>query len=344
MKESTLFEQGFRMPPEWGPHERCWMAWPSNKVTFGPDLNPVRKQYTAVAHAIARFEPVTMLAREEDLPGAKQMLGGDIEVLTSPLDDAWTRDTGPLFVTNVTGDVVGVDWPFNGWGGEFPFEQDDQVAGRILEIAGIRAVRAEMQFEGGALAVDGQGTGMATLQCIMHGGRNVGGTQVEFEQQVRDYLGVEKMIWFKQGLEGDPTQGHVDQIAAFVAPGRVVAAEGRNLQDPDYKYLQDNLKVLKSARDARGNSLEVHTLEQPPVRYRADGTRQTLSYLNFYIANGGIIAPQYGFKPQDENALAVLRELFPDREVVGVSTLLIGDAGGNIHCITQQHPAPTKEG
>jgi agmatine deiminase len=340
MVTNTLFQRGFRMPAEWTAHERCWMAWPSNTATFGPDLAPVRKEYAAVARAIARFEPVVMLAINEDAPGTRNALGSDIEVITSRLDDAWVRDTGPLFVTGGKGNMVGVDWPFNGWGGQFPYEQDDKVAGQIIEIAGVPAVRAEMQFEGGALAVDGQGTAMATLQCILHGGRNVGGTQASFEQQVKDYLGVEKVIWFQQGLEGDLTQGHVDLIAAFVEPGRVVTVQSTDPQDPDYGALRNNLQVLKSARDVRGRTFDVHTLDQPPVVHRPNGSRRALSYMNFYITNGGVIVPQYGFTPHDENALATLRELFPDREVVGVSTPLIGDGGGNIHCITQQQPKP----
>ncbi len=328
----------YHMPPEWVPHERTWMAWPCAELTFGDTLHAARREFADVARAIARFEPLTMLFDPENCDGVTDLKGeANIDLVACPMDDSWLRDNGPSFVLGEDGSLGGVDWAFNGWGGDWPHDKDAKVAARIIEIAGATHRKSEMVYEGGALNIDDKGTCVITRQCYEHRTRNGGPSPEEFEKELCDQLGLSKVIWLNRTLENDSTNGHVDVVAAFV-PGGVLCQVSADPEDSDYQNLLDNRAILETETDAKGNPLVIHQVTCPPVDRMADGTRRFLSYINFYLVNGGVIVPQYGFAKHDKEAMDVLANLFPDREVVGVMTNTIADGGGNIHCITQQQP------
>jgi agmatine deiminase len=328
---------GFQMPPEWAPHARTWMAWPCHAATFGDGMIAARAAYARVANAIAGFEPVTMIARPQDAAAARKSCGQGVEIIELPLSDSWTRDTGPTFLVRGDGTLAGVDWRFNAWGGNYPeHEEDAALAARILDIAGATHFSAPIVFEGGALHVDGAGTALTTDSVLLNPNRNPGLAPDEAERILRDHLGVETVIRLGNGLEYDDTDGHVDNLACFAAPGRVLALDCADPDDPQYAPLKRNIAMLEAARDARGRSLEVIPLVHP-ARREQDGQRLALSYVNFYICNGGVIVPVFD-DPADAEALATIRDCFPGREVVAVPGLDIVRGGGCVHCITQQQP------
>lgn len=334
----TPRDAGFFMPAEWAPHKRCWMAWPCHAEWWGDaaGLRTAGRAYAAVATAIARFEPVVMVARPDQAAEARAVLGtgADITVVEAPLSDSWTRDTGPSFVIDGKGGLAGVDWGFNAWGLNYTdFAADAALARRILAEAGARRFVGPMIFEGGAISVDGQGTALTTEQCLLNPNRNPHMTRADIEAALRDFLGIDRLVWLKQGLENDETDGHVDEVASFVAPGRVLILDSSDPTDPNTATLAENHAILRDA------GVEVLTVPQPSIRRDGPHGRITTSYANFYIANGGVIVPAYD-DPMDREAEAVFRAAFPDRQVVMVPSLDIAAGGGNIHCITQQEPLP----
>jgi agmatine deiminase len=332
--------RGFQMPAEWHPHRRCWMAWPSNPSAYGGRIEAAKAAWANVARAISRFEPVVMLANDADLVAARTLCGPAIEVRRVALDDGWLRDNGPTFVLDGLGSLLGIDWDFNGWGGCFPYTRDRMTAAVILEQEGIERVAAPLILEGGSIHVDGEGTVIVTEECLLNPNRNPHLSRPAIEGHLRDFLGVETVIWLKAGLKDDVTDGHVDQLAAFVSPGVVLALASDDESDANYAALNENLEILKSARDAKGRSLEVIEIPQPPALYNEyTGTRVSLSHINYYMANGGIVLPSFGFPDHDRQVLEIFRDVFSEREVVPVATLEIAFGGGNIHCITQQEPA-----
>ncbi len=333
-------DRGFFMPAEWAPHERCWMAWPCRDALWGDGLEPARRAYAAVAQAIAAFEPVTMLANEKDLSAAAALCGAAVEIRVMPLDDSWMRDFGPSFVIDGQGGLAGVDWQFNAWGEKFhPYNQDAALAARLLDDLGIQSFSAPLVLEGGSIHVDGEGTLLTSEECLLAPNRNPDLDRREIEDLLRRYLGVKAFVWLGQGLEDDDTDGHVDNIACFVRPGVVMTVACDDPTDANHQIMKDNLARLKKAKDVRGKALEVIELPLPRERRYLGTQRLALSYVNYYIANGGIVMPAFG-DSQDVAAQSVLKQAFPDRRVVQVpvSDILVG--GGGIHCITQQQPRP----
>jgi agmatine deiminase len=328
------------MPAEWHPHRRCWMAWPSNPAAYGGRIEAAKAAWANVARAISRFEPVVMLANDADLVAARTLCGPAIEVRRVAIDDGWLRDNGPTFVLDGLGSLLGIDWDFNGWGGRFPYTRDRLSAAAILEQEEIERVAAPLILEGGSIHVDGEGTVIVTEECLLNPNRNPHLGRPAIEGHLRDFLGVETVIWLKSGLKDDVTDGHVDQLAAFVSPGVVLALASDDESDANHAALNDNLEVLRSARDAKGRSLEVIEITQPPALYNErTGARVSLSHINYYMANGAIVLPSFGFPDHDRHVLGIFRDVFSDREVVSVASLEIAFGGGNIHCITQQEPA-----
>lgn len=333
-------DHGFRMPAEFEPHAACWMAWPRNPEVFPGRLTQARAAYAETARRVAEFEPVIMLAHPEDAAAAADQLGETVQVLPMIIDDSWTRDTGPTFLVNEAGQTAGVDWRFNGWGGVWPdYQNDAQQARLILEHLGARSYQADFVLEGGAIHTDGQGTLMAVAPCLLDSNRNPGLTLADMEQLLTAYLGVEQFIWLEHGLENDETAGHVDNVACFIRPGVVLLQVTSDPDDGNYHGCRENLRLLESARDARGQSLEVIRIEQPGRREGKDG-RMALSYVNFYLPNGGVVMPSFD-DPRDEPARELIQSLFPGRRVVQIPGLDIVYGGGCIHCITQQQPAGT---
>ncbi|MCB1623234.1 MAG: agmatine deiminase [Pseudomonadales bacterium] len=349
----------FWMPAEFEPHAGCWMLWPERPDNWRDGALPAQRVFVEVATAIARFEPVSVGASGAQFAFARQQLPPGIRVVELSHDDCWMRDVGPTFVVNARGERRGVDWVFNAWGGldgglYFPWANDDAVARKVLEIEGVDRYRAPFVNEGGAIHVDGQGTALVTEQCLLNRNRNPNCSQSEIETWLQRYLGVSRIIWLGEGVFNDETDGHIDELACFVAPGVVALSWCDNRRDPQFAISHDAYVRLCRARDARGRSLKIIKLPQPGplfstaaeargvqasenARPRPERTRLAGSYTNFYIANGGIVMPLLDPRT-DRLAANRLKRAFPDRKVVGVSTREILLGGGNIHCITQQVP------
>lgn len=329
------------MPAEWEPHQRTFMAWPCRGALWGsaPALARARHATAAVARAISGFEPVTMIARPEHVAAAGVACGAGITVSAHEIDDSWMRDTGPTFVRDGWGGLAGVQWRFNGWGGKYvPHDKDAAIAGVLLRDLGLACHKAALVAEGGALHTDGAGTLITTEQCLLNPNRNPGMSQTGIETVLKNMLGMRKVIWLQQGLSGDETDGHIDNVACFAAPGRVILQGCGDPADADFAIVADNRTRLKAARDARGMPLDIMELPAPRARRDERGARLTLSYVNFYLANGGLIMPAFD-DPADEPARQLLAAAFPDRQLVQLPALDIVMGGGGIHCITQQMPA-----
>ena len=327
------------MPAEWEPHERCLMAWPARAALWGDRLEQAKADYAAVASAIARFEPVLMLANPgNDAREARERCAG-IEVAEVELDDSWTRDSGPLVVSEGD-DRVGVDFGFNGWGGKYvPFDRDAALARRALELLAIaREDATELVLEGGAITVDGEGTLITTQTAVLNDNRNPGRGRADVEAALARHLGIEKVIWLAAGLAEDrDTDGHVDNVCHFVAPGRVLVQTEPDPRKPNHARLAANAEQLRSSSDAKGRPLEV--LELPLLPYLDDARPTVVPYLNLYLANGAAVVPVTGDdRSADERALALIAAALPDREVVAVPGATLARGGGGVHCITQQVP------
>ncbi|MFN8163644.1 MAG: agmatine deiminase [Solirubrobacterales bacterium] len=358
--ESTPAADGFRMPGEFEPHSGCWMTWPERPDNWRSGAKPAQRAYAAVAEAIAASEPVTMGVSDAQFEHCRSILSPAVRVVELSTDDAWIRDTGPTFVVDAAGDRRGVDWRFNAWGGlegglYFPWDRDDRVARKVLEIEGADRYRAPIVLEGGAIHVDGEGTVLCTEECLLNHNRNPELSREQIEWALLEYLGAEKVVWLGKGVYADETDGHVDNIACFVRPGVVLLTWTEDGSDPQHAISRDARERLEATTDARGRSLEVVLLPSPgPLAIAKDeaegvdgvegtlprsaGDRLAGSYVNFYLGNSRIVCPLLDERT-DGVAAEVLRGCFPEREVVGVPAREILLGGGNIHCITQQVPA-----
>jgi agmatine deiminase len=314
------------------------MAWPCRTGLWGEGFEAAKTAFAEVAKAISAFEPVTMYALQDQVAEASLQCGSGIRVVPLELDDSWMRDIGPVFVTTLEDDVAGVDWGFNGWGSKHtPFDKDAAAAGAILSQMGVERFEAPMILEGGSIHVDGEGTLITTEQCLLNANRNPGLGRTEIEEVLGAYLGIRKVIWLAEGLVGDETDGHVDNIACFVRPGVVMAVTASDSDDENHQLLADNAARLRGTTDAEGRELEVIELPLPrPVE--EDGERLTLSYINFYVANGGLVMPAFE-TPRDQKAKDIVKAAYPGRSVVQVPATDIVKGGGGIHCITMQYPA-----
>jgi agmatine deiminase len=356
---STPLDDGFAMPAEFSPHAGCWMLWPERPDNWRDGAQPAQRAFADVAAAIARFEPVTMGVSAANFEYARGLLPPAVRLVEISHNDAWMRDVGPTFVVNRKGARRGVDWRFNAWGGlngglYFPWDLDDAVARKVLEIEGCDRYRAPIINEGGAIHVDGQGTALVTEQCLLNANRNPELGRAEIETRLRQYLGVSEIIWLGEGVVNDETDGHVDNLACFVKPGVVALHWTDDVRDPQHAVSRDALDRLQAARDARGREIRVVKLPMPgPLEMtaaeaagivesetshrREPGMRLAASYVNFYIANRGIVMPLLDPRT-DRLAASRLRRAFPGRKVIGVPAREILLGGGNIHCITQQVP------
>lgn len=332
----TPKQDGFRMPAEWTAHERTWMMWPSRAEVWD-DMEVTRANYTAVAHAIRAFEPLTMLVRAQDEAAAKSMLGSDIDVLVSPIDDSWARDAGPCFVTDGKGGRAGVSFRFNAWGETYaPYDGDDSAADAILNAAGVPIYHSNLIAEGGGVTVDGQGTIITTDTCFPNANRNPDWTRDQIENELKEMLGGEKVIWLPGSELELETNGHVDGIAAFVAPG-VCIVESSSAQKSDWDAIIDaNNAALDGQTDVNGNPIRMVAMPYAMGDY-SDHDKFCTSYVNSYICNGGVVMPKYGIK-EDDMVAEIFQDLFPDRRISQVEIPSIAIGGGGIHCITQQEP------
>ncbi|MFJ8039220.1 agmatine/peptidylarginine deiminase [Kitasatospora sp. NPDC096147] len=328
----------FRMPAEWTEHEGCLMAWPTREDLWGATFEDAKREYAEVARAISEFEPVTMVAAPGQGEEARALCGEGIEVTELPIDDAWFRDSAPIFVLGPDGARAGVDFRFNAWGRKHsPWDADDRISGLLLERLGVDRIESGMILEGGAVTVDGEGTLITTEQCLLHENRNPGMTKEQIEAELIARLGVSKVIWLPYGgLLDTETDGHVDGVCAFTAPGQVLIQLPSDPAHPDYQRMRDNRAVLAAATDAQGRALDIVDLPQTVFTEIASQEIE-VCYLNFYVANGGVVVPVADL-PGEEEALAVIADCFPGRKVVGVRARAIAFGGGGVHCITQQIP------
>ena len=333
------------MPPEWAPHSCCWMAWPCRERSFC-DFEAGRDDFATVARTLARYEPVRLIANPDHVEDARrrccQQPDGapvDVEVVSMPIDDPWVRDTAPTFLVGRDGELGAVEWRFTGWGGFRPdCAESAKMAGRVAALTGARGFTAPVALEGGAFHTDGQGTLLTTEDVVLDQTRNPGLTKADAEAVLAEYLGVRKVVWLAAALEYDPTGGHIDDLACFVAPGVVVALTCEDPADPQYEPLRENLARLEAAETASGRPLEVVRIAQPRRRLDEDGDRISPTYVNFYVANGAVLVPGFD-DPNDEPARETLARLFPGREVVQLQLRELARMAANIHCMTQQQPA-----
>lgn len=334
---TTPRQDGFRMPAEWTAHERTWMMWP-NRVEVWPDMAATRKDFTAVAHAIRQFEPLTMAVDPNHETQARSMLGGDIDIVVAPLDDSWARDAGPCFLVDDNGNRAGVNFSFNAWGEKYhSFDNDDAFSGFVLSQADVRQYSSRLIAEGGGISVDGEGTILTTESCFPNRNRNPDWSKLEIEKELLDMLGGDKVIWLPGNIEETETDGHVDGIAMFVRPGVVLIENAGDPGDEFHDIMVANIAALENQVDAKGRTLELVTI---PEAYDAVacGDKFCISYVNSYLVNGGIVMPCYGVATDDE-AREAFQELFPERNIIQVPIVNIALGGGGIHCITQQQPA-----
>jgi len=328
----------FQMPAEWEPHQACLMAWPSREDFWLGHFGAAKQDYADTANAIARFEPVIMATNPGQAQEVRDRCDSGVEAFEVPINDSWTRDSGPIVVKDEYGRRKGVDFAFNSWGERHkPYDKDAAMSAHVLEHLGIDRLGSEMVLEGGSLTVDGEGTLITTEQCLLNPNRNPDMTREQIEAELRDKLGVKEIIWLRWGHAEDmETDGHVDGVCTYVRPGVVIAQTCTDPENPNFDLMAANMEVLRSAKDAAGRSLEVIELPQfPYVDY--EGDELTVSYANFYIANGGVIVPFAGH-PFDEEAKSLLEGAFPDHEVVGVPGRVLSFGGGGPHCVTQQIP------
>lgn len=335
-----------RMPAEWEPHDGCLMAWPVRTSLWGRHLDAAEREYAATARAIAEFEPVTMVVPAGTTSTVMQRCGDAVTCVELEADDSWLRDSGPIVVIDPAGEGdtedrrIGLDFTFNSWGEKFlPYDRDATLAERLLDHLGMQRRVVDLVLEGGSIGVDGRGTLITTEQCLLDPTRNPHLDRDEIGQVLCEALGVEQIIWLPFGIVEDlDTDGHVDLVGAFVAPGRVLVQTAPDPTSPNHQRMAANLEVVTAAFDAHGQALEV--IEMPYLAtFEMEGERQVVSYVNFYVANGGVVVP-IAEQPSDDAALDIVAAAFPDRRVVGVPSRTIGFGGGGTHCITQQVPSP----
>ncbi|HEX4805266.1 MAG TPA: agmatine deiminase family protein [Conexibacter sp.] len=329
---------GLRMPAEWAPHERTLIAWPAREDAWrGTTIEAARDVHARVVAAVAAFEPVTLVADPAHADDARRRVTAEnVELLALPLDDSWLRDSGPLIVMGADGRRAGIDFRFNAWGEAFaPYDKDAQVARLLLEHLGIERFASPLVLEGGSIAVDGTGRLVTTEQCLLNRNRNPLLQRDEIERELSLQLGVDQIVWLGRGLVEDAdTDGHVDNVCAFLAPRRALAQTVADEHDPNHANLEENARRLRDA------GIEVERFELLPRATRADGGVAAIPYLNFHLCNGAAIVP-LGEQDADMDAEALRRlaALLPGREVVGVPGRVLAFGGGGVHCITQQIPA-----
>jgi agmatine deiminase len=322
-----------RLLPEWAPHEAVWIGFPSDPELWLADLEPAQEEVAAfarVVHAGGKGEQVWLVASHQDAAAAARNVAPFASTIVEPFGDIWLRDTGPIVIGSADGKRA-QGFRFNGWGMKYDLPGDDTVGARIAAHAGLHYSQADWVLEGGAIDQDGSGTAITTEQCLLNPNRNHGMSKQEIEEALQRDLGLESVIWLGEGLVNDHTDGHVDNLARFIAPGRVaIPTPARD--DPNTEVYRD------AARRLRSTKLDIVTLPSPGLITNEDGDIVPASYMNFYIGNAAVVVPQYG-AANDRAAVDVVQALFPDRVAIGLRADHILTGGGSFHCISQQVPA-----
>jgi agmatine deiminase len=324
------------IPAEWAPHRAIWTAWPSHADLWGPNLAPARVEVAAMIEALATGDWVRVLATgPEAMASARAALPANVDVHDIAFGDIWLRDTGPIFAETSEGRVA-LGFRFNGWGGKYVLDGDADVASSIATVAGAHFVGLPFVLEGGAIEMDGEGTLLTTRQCLLNPNRNAGWSEGVAEDMLRAALGVEKVLWLDEGLANDHTDGHIDNLARFVAPGRVVCQAPWRDNDPNAAVLDRIAKALEGMTDAQGRKLEVIRIPGPGFIAGDDGAAMPASHMNFIIGEKTVVVPIYSDAGDD--AIRALAPLFPDRRIIALSGMELLSGGGSFHCITQQEP------
>ncbi|WP_330328440.1 agmatine deiminase family protein [Streptomyces sp. NBC_00536] len=332
---------GRRLGAEWESHTRTFMAWPALSSVWKGDLRYVREDIARIARAIGDYEAVVMMARPDQVDAAQRACGSRVEVVPLAVDDLWARDTVPVFVEE-GGEVIGVDFNFNGWGNKQKQHANDALVGRtLLQKYGLARIQAPLVAEGGSFETDGEGTLLITESSIVNDNRNRGKNRDAVEADLKATLGVEKVVWLA-GVRGqDITDAHVDSLVRFTAPGVVLLDRAHPGTPPDsWSRSADQAKsVLSTETDARGRRFEIIDLPQPDLnRIRGEGDDFVSTYANFYVANDAVFMPKFGDRKADDRARGILQDHFPKRDVVPVSIDTIASGGGGIHCSTHDQP------
>lgn len=342
--DTPPFANGFRMPARFDTHARTLITWPPIEEEVGTDVAGFRNETESMARTIARFEPVTILADPKDLADVTQRCGSFADIFEVPVDSSWIRDNGPVFVRNDQGEVAGVHFSFNGWGGRAVCEKTKEMPPQIIEHLGMSCFSTPFIGEGGGMSVDGQGTLITTEQNMRNVNRYAGMSRDTIEQHLHDGLGIEKVIWLALGLYEDAaTDGHVDNVVEYVAPGKVLVQVVKDKSNPNFDLLQENLTRLKQARDAKGQQLDIIEMDVLPYNVAPNGQRCAIPYTNAYVVNGGIITPEVDPK-LDDRGFDILQQAFPGREIATCRSEWQAVGGGGIGCMTQQVPASQMKG
>jgi agmatine deiminase len=333
------------MPAEWEPQEAIWLSWPHRRLTWTGRFRVIPAKFAEIVAAISRFEDVRINAARALQPTARRLCeraGADLDrvrFFSHPTNDAWCRDHGPIFVRHdQTGEVALTDWKFNTWGGKYPpFGRDNSIPRRVSRALGLRRFAVPLVLEGGSIDVNGAGLLLTTESCLLNPNRGARRTQGEIEQALRDHLGVREIIWLGDGIVGDDTDGHVDDLTRFFKPDGIVTAVEKNPRDANFHALQTNLARLRALRTPAGRHFNICELPMPAPCF-AHGKRLPASYANFLVVNGGVLVPTFRQPRRDAAARAILRDCFPGREVVGIDCLDLVWGLGTLHCISQQQP------
>ena len=339
------------MPDENALHKRTWMAFIASYEIWGERQTPeVQRNLATIARTIAKYEPVSILVREQDYETAVTLLGGlnshpyPIELIEFYMDDLWIRDTGPAFVLSATevngkGQKAAINFNFNGWGGDQTYQQDAKVADFVAKTAGVKSIQSSLILEGGCFELDGQGMAIMTESCILNDNRNPGKGKIEVEKELKSLLGLEKIIWLK-GIKGkDITDGHTDFYARFIRPGVIVASRETDISSYDYRITRENIEILRSATDADGNSFEIIILDTPwNISTQFDIENFAAGYVGYYVCNGAVIMQKFGDDEADSAAKQTLAKAFPNHQIEQIAIDGIASGGGSIHCATQQEP------
>ena len=331
------------MPAEWEPHEAIWLSWPHKEASWPGIFERIPPVWAVLIRALRETEEVRLLSCSPEMDGeVRRALGGDlsgVRLFRIPTNDAWIRDYGPIFVRSAERGLAITAWGFNSWGGKYgPWDRDEAVPGTIAAHLGLPCIRTGMILEGGSIDVDGEGTLLTTESCLLNPNRNPQLDRKGIEGRLDRFLGARKVLWLGAGIVGDDTDGHVDDLARFISPGRVAVAIGKDPADENYGVLRENRERLEGMRDAAGRRIEIVELPLPPPVLHS-GQRCPASYMNFLIANHAVLVPTFR-SPEDARVLGTLSELFPQRKVSGIDCHDLVWGLGAIHCVSQQQPLP----
>jgi agmatine deiminase len=328
------------MPAEWEQHTATWTSWPFNEELWHGHLEKVRAEFAELVKTISFYEPVHILTCDDNtLKSAKEYLKNceNITFHSVPLNDIWFRDNGPIFIKQGANSHM-TKWEFNSWGQKFKWDLDNLAAYHVAKYLNKDCINTNIVMEGGSLDVNGEGVALTTKQCLFSKMRNPTLTQQDIEAALEKYLGIKKLLWLENGLEGDHTDGHIDTIVRFVNKNTILCSLTEDKFDKNYETMNYNYKLLQSFTNLKGEHFNIVPLVLPKNKMFIDEDRLPATYANFYIGNGFVVVPTYD-DPHDEIALNTIKKLFPNRKVVGLKSKYIITGGGSFHCVTQQQPA-----